>query len=236
MVELPLPIAIVPDGFGKELFAVVCDDVKCENFKRAFHAARDIFDYSSNDINTVEGSLGKRRVQFHPQLTQAIEQLDYGKDHSTHLFDIVTVNNGTWAGLQAVAIGTNAEKRKKAAKIALAVAVVNDARCLTLQVPKRNVEVFQACTHVCNIDTELPSLCDGAASELLQIGDDADRELSQRCEGLAANASSSSMGAGGSARGSRDAEEHGQADAPREDHRQCQNLSRSKKNKIPRTQ
>ena len=135
------------------LFAVVCDDVKCENFKRAFHAALDIFDYSSNDINTVEGSLGKRKVQFHPELAQAIEQLDYGNDHRTHLFDIVTVNNGTWAGLQAMAIGTNAEKRKKAAKIALAVAVVNDARCLTLQVPKRKLEVFQACTHVCSIDT-----------------------------------------------------------------------------------
>ena len=60
-------------------------------------------------------------------------------------FDVISVIHGRWAGLQAVGVGVNSRKRNRAAKIALAIAAVGDARSVMDNVTMSNIKHFEHC-------------------------------------------------------------------------------------------
>ena len=141
MVEAALRFASVPSGHGNELVALALYD-EAEMLSHAFQVALQILNVSHDDVTADEGSFRNRRVLFHPQLVEALENLAIGR---ADFFDVISVIRGRWAGLQAVGVGSNSRKRKRAAKIALAIAAVQDARSVTENVATRNIELFGHC-------------------------------------------------------------------------------------------
>ena len=137
MVEAALSIASVPSGHGHELVAVALYD---EPESHAFQTALKILNVSHHDVTTDEGSFRARRVLFHSQLVDALENFANGR---AAFFDVITVTRGRWAGLQAVGVGSTSRKRKRAAKIALAIAAVGDARSVMDTVTMRNIRHFE---------------------------------------------------------------------------------------------
>ena len=136
-----MSIASVPSGHGNELVAVALYDERVD-VGHEFQAALQIVNVSHLDVRTDEGSFRNRRVLFHPQLVEALENLANGR---ADFFDVISVIRGRWAGLQAVVVGSNSRKRKRAAKIALAIAAVHDARSVTENVAMSNIEHFGHC-------------------------------------------------------------------------------------------
>ena len=113
----------VPSGHGYELVTVIVYEDQAPSVISAFHKALEIVNVSHRNVRRQDGSFGNRRNSFHPRLVQGLEILvnDEGQ-----FFDVISVIGGVWAGLQAVAVGSNSDKRKRAGKIALAIAAVRE--------------------------------------------------------------------------------------------------------------
>ena len=97
---------------------------------------------SHDDVTTDEGSFGARRELFHTQLVDALEKFANGR---AAYFDVISVIHGRWAGLQAVGVGSNNDKRKRAEKIALAITALHDERSATEKVAMKHIEYFGLC-------------------------------------------------------------------------------------------
>ena len=121
-------IASVPSGHGYELVAVALYDDEGENHAfewNAFQAACQIINVSRQEVRKDEGSFRNRRVLFHPELVEALENLANGR---ADFFDVITLTSGRWTGLQAAVVGSTTRKRARAARLAFAIAAVHDAR------------------------------------------------------------------------------------------------------------
>ena len=128
-----------------------------------FGSSRQVFDYSDEKVKIESGSFGTRRVRFHPELVAAVERADSGRNVKRHCFDVLTLTSGKWSGLQAIAIGSTVEKRKRSAKIALALAVASDSRVSTLQAARSKLQALQACIHVERTVSDLSQMPKGIA-------------------------------------------------------------------------
>ena len=142
MMDVALTIAGVPCGHGEELVAVVCEDEKLPFFRHAFQAALGIVDVPHYNVWTEEGSFKRRRSLFPRELVEALETL---VGERTQFFDIISVTHGPWAGLQAVGLGSNGERRRQAGKIALAIAALHDDRSVAVKVARTAIESFGRC-------------------------------------------------------------------------------------------
>ena len=81
-------------------------------------------------------------------LVRAIERADSGQHVQRYFFDLVTVTSGTWIGLRAVGVGSTVEKRKRAAKIALAAAAIHESRFSTLQLAESKRQGLLSCINI----------------------------------------------------------------------------------------
>ena len=121
-----ISVFVMPDGFGDELFSVACDDPHQEAFKNAHRSAlRALGATSELPVHIQEASLGRRASLFHPDLIAAICAADGGRNIARRCFDIATVTSGELRGLRAIGIGSTKQKRLRAWKAALALAVVH---------------------------------------------------------------------------------------------------------------
>ena len=116
---------VLPDGHGGELFAVGCDDLKLPLFQGAFRVARAIAGVTKHDKETACGSVGKSAANHPQQLIRAIQGADGGRNLLRHDVDVGTLISGRWRGTRGMGIGSTVEKRKRAAVIALAAAIVD---------------------------------------------------------------------------------------------------------------
>ena len=103
--------------------------------------AQEAFDVRGSTINKTEGSLGSRAGNYHPVLIDAIRAADNGRNVARHCFDVVTVSTNPWRGLRGIAIGSNKDKRERAAKVVLAVAATRGSLPPGAQRPRTGVSL-----------------------------------------------------------------------------------------------
>ena len=81
----------------------------------------------SSGYTLLDHTCSRFKECINPQMVEALENL---ANRRADLCDVITVIPGRWAGLQAVVVGSNSRKRKRAARTALAIAAVHEARSL----------------------------------------------------------------------------------------------------------
>ena len=116
-----LPAVLLPGvGHGK-LIALACDDEKSELSRELLSSARHIVDYTHQDCLTVRRGAGSNPTvfseEFHRQVRLAYATYQY-QDNQRLDFNLVTATSGPWPGLSVIAIGSNKQKRHRAAQAA----------------------------------------------------------------------------------------------------------------------
>ena len=114
--------AVLLPGVGDgKLVAVVCDDDKDELFREILFAARQIVDYTQQGSLSVARGAGSNPSVFSEEFLRQVRLADATyrcQDNQWLDFDYVTATSGPWPGLSVVAIGSNKQKRHRAAQAA----------------------------------------------------------------------------------------------------------------------
>ena len=159
MADQKLLVFKLPDGSGRHLFSVACDDAKAALFQSATKAAQKALDSIGKTlpIKVTEGSLGSKRIHFSPVLIEAIRRADDGANVDRHAFDLVEVTNGSMMALQAIGIGSNKERRERASSIALAIAATKDPR-IVREITESLKTIANGC-HIIELSDEGSGAC-----------------------------------------------------------------------------
>jgi hypothetical protein len=114
--------AVLLPGVGDgPLVAFFCDDDKDEPFREILFAARQIVDYTQQGILSVARGAGRNPTVFSEEFVRQVRLADatyHCQDIEWLDFDYVTATSGPWIGLSVVAIGSNKQKRHRAAQAA----------------------------------------------------------------------------------------------------------------------
>ena len=147
------------------MIAVACDDEKDSVFRETVEAARSIEDFSHQRKTFLQRGAGRNPVHFPEDLVNWIRHADAARRFQENEgldFDIVTATTGPWRGLRVVAIGSNKLKRKRAAEVALVVAIV---QFYPQSVASQDVRSFQMRIHLVPFDNQ-------SADEPRALGDE----------------------------------------------------------------
>ena len=92
MAEQKLLVFRLPDGSGRQLLSVACDDAKAALFQCARNAAQGALGATGGalPIKVTSGNLGWQGDGFSRVLIEAIGRADGGSNVGRHCFDIVT--------------------------------------------------------------------------------------------------------------------------------------------------